>query len=125
MKCIAFACKFGSEIRIALPIGERGPLNRSVTAGRKPAMWQRVRKDVACRLFEFGAASKIPALMRLVAPCSILGPVPRRHAEFAIVAIADRTPSRRKRFLNDVRAVNLIDSRTRQNVDRASQGAIG
>src|SRR5580700_8479960 len=120
MKRVAFARKFRSKVRIALPVDERGPLHRSVTAGRKPTMWQRVREDVAGRLLQFGAAGKIPALVNWIAPGSILGPVPCRHAELGVVAIADRAPSRGERFLNNVRAVNLVDSGTRQNVDRAS-----
>src|ERR1700722_17109277 len=108
MKRIALAGKFRSKVRIALPVDERGPLNRSVTTGRKPTMWQCVREDVAGHLLQFGAAGKIPALGGWSAPGAVLGPVPRRHAELGVVAIADRAPPRGEGFLNNVWAVNLV-----------------
>ncbi len=110
MQRVTFAGEAAGQIGIALPICEIRAGYRSVSAGREAAVWKCVGQDVAGRLFEVGAAGKISAAVGGVAPGSILGPVPCGHAEFGVVAIGNRSPAGRKRFLNDVRGVNFVDA---------------
>src|SRR5437588_12479070 len=87
-------------------------------------MRQRVSQNVTNRFLQFSAAGEISALVGGIAPASVLVPVPRRHAELGVVAIRDRAPARRKRFLDDMRRINFIDVIVRQNVNRAAESAV-
>src|ERR1700751_1693566 len=121
---IAFTGEFAGQVGIALPVSQIRTLHGPVPTGRESAMGQRVREDVAQRLLQLAAAGKIPALADGIAPGSVLRPVPGGHAKFSVVAIGDRTPSCRERFLNNMWGVDLVDVRARQDVNRTTQGAI-
>src|ERR1700733_9055078 len=105
MKGVAFAREFGSQIRIAFPVGEIRTCDRPIATRRKSAVWQCVGKDVANRILQFGAAGEIASFAGGIAPSAVLSPVPSRHSKLGVIAIADRSPSGRKRFLDDVRRV--------------------
>src|SRR5260370_39694315 len=93
---IALSGEPAREVRMTLPIAEIGTLQRTVAAGRETAVRQCVGKNVAHRLLEFSASGEVSALVRGIAPGSVLGPVPGRHAKFGIVAISNRSPTRRE-----------------------------
>src|SRR4029077_8036442 len=109
MQRIALAGKLASEVRIALPISEVRPFHWAIAAGSEAAMRQRIRQNRPDRLLQFGAAGEIPALMCGIAPYTVSIPVPCRHTKLGVVTVSQRSPSGRKRFLNDVRTKNLID----------------
>ena len=87
-------------------------------------MGKGIRKNVANRLFELRATREVPALARGVAPGSVLGPMPRRHAKLRIIAISNRPPTRRERFLNDVWRIQLVDARARKHIDGRPKRAV-
>ena len=62
--------------------------------------------------------------MGSVAPRSIRIPVPRGNLQFRVLSVGNRSPSGRKRFLQNFGRVDLIDNALRKNVDRCSQRAI-
>src|SRR5581483_4005077 len=98
------------QIGIALPVTEVWPHDGPVAAGREPAVRECIRENVTYRFLEFRTAGEVPALMGCIAPGSVLGPVPGGHAEFAVVAIGNWSPSCGQRFLDDVRSVDLVDA---------------
>ena len=100
-------------------------LERPVAAGCKAAMRQRVGQDVADRLFELAVAGKVPAVVSGVAPDPVLRPVPRRHAKFRVVPIADRPPARREGLLQNVRRKYLVNICARQHIDGTAQCLVG
>src|SRR5258708_13548514 len=102
MEGVGFAGELAREIGIALPIAEIRSLQRPVSAGGEAAMGQSIRKYVTQRLLEISAAGEVSAFVRRVAPRSILGPVPCGHAEFGVIAISDRPPTRAERLLNNM-----------------------
>src|SRR5581483_190474 len=87
-------------------------------------MRQRVSQNVTNRFHQFSAAGEIPALVGGIAPASALVPVPDRHAELGVVAIGDRAPARRKRFLDDMGRINFVYVVVRQNINRAAESAV-
>src|ERR1700722_3803878 len=113
MERIGFPSEFARQIWVALPITEVWGRHSRVTAGREASMRQSIGKNVARRLLEVSASGEVAALMRRIAPCSVLRPVPGRHPELAVVAVRDRPPSRRQRLLDDMRRKDFVDSSAR------------
>src|SRR6478735_2137331 len=108
MQLVAFAGEFAGEVRIAFPIRQVVTWNRAVAAGGKAAVGKSVGKYVLDRLFQFSAAGEVSASVRHITPHAVLVPVPRSHSQLSVVAICDRSPPRRKRFLNDMRRKNPV-----------------
>src|SRR5580698_9085873 len=84
-------------------------------------MRQGVAVRVSEKLFELGAARKVAALMRGVAPGSVEIPVPGGTSQLRILAIGDRAQNCRKRFLQNRRAVDGVDRPVVQNIEGRSE----
>src|SRR6202034_2892805 len=108
MERVAFAGELAGEVGIALPITEVGAMDGSVAAGGEAAVRERVFEDVADRFAERGAAGKVAAVVRGVAPVAVRVPMPGGHAELGIVAIGDGPPAPGEGFLNVVGRVDWI-----------------
>ena len=131
MLCVRLAREFLAEIRIALPVGVRVAVRQSrivalgASIARVATMRQRISIGMAQKLRRRRASSEVTALMRGVAPRSSRIPVPCGNLQFRVLAVGDRTPSSGKRFLQNLRRVDLIDNTFRKNVDGGAQRTIG
>ena len=88
-------------------------------------MRQGVRQNIASRFSQFGTTGEVAALVSRVAPGPVLGPVPSRHAQLGIVAVGDRAPAGRERFLKNMWSVDCVDIHPGQHIDGAAQRLIG
>jgi len=125
MQRVALASETAGQVGIPLPIAEIRAWHRIVTTSRETAVGQRIGKNIARPFLEFGAPGKVPTLVSGVTPSAVFCPMPRAHPQFGIVAVGNRSPACRERFLNNVWRMNLVDPRARQHIKRAPQCANG
>ena len=135
MRGVRFAGEFAGQIRIALPVsgwiavGHARILVLAGVAARGSAVGDPVSIRLAQKVLRagtgFGAAHKITALMRSVAPCAVGVPMPRVVGELGILPVGNGAPASRETGFDNRLGIYGVEVFGGENIHRGAHGFVG